>query len=364
MLRRKTIAVFFAVLSCLFLLTIFPKSTYAHPFNYGAVKTTLAIKQNQILLRTEAPQKIQFNSTDNAGQQQIATQYFADNLKIFVNSRACTFTLNSFNFAASNKTIFNGKFVCPISITDFRDLTIHSQMFLGYFANIDHFMNVSLQGKQINLIFNQANQDYPQNVKPVPKTAIGRFVAVEKQFIWLGIKHIWTGYDHILFLVSIVLLLRSLKEIIILVSSFTVAHSITLILAGLGILTISPRIVEPLIAVTIIYTALRNGQILLHKKWKVNVGERRVTTMSFGLIHGLGFAGALLATSVPNDYFIPSLLFFNVGVEIGQLGILLIIIPILFMIYRQQEKREILLTITIITVLLSSFWLVQRVFFY
>lgn len=123
-----------------------------------------------------------------------------------------------------------------------------------------------------------------------------------KQFIELGIKHIWTGYDHILFLLSVILLMRIPKKILLLVTSFTIAHSLTLLLAGFHVLEIPSDVVEPLIAFSIVYTAFRNVAILRKKEKEVLV-HGWFTTFGFGLIHGLGFASILNETYSSPPFF-------------------------------------------------------------
>jgi hydrogenase/urease accessory protein HupE len=178
----------------------------------------------------------------------------------------------------------------------------------------------------------------------------------------MGVKHIWTGYDHLLFLLSIVLLVRSISKILIIVTTFTIAHSLTLILATLHVITISPRIVEPLICLTIIYAALLNMKFLVRSKSTDNTYDLRLTTAGFGLIHGLGFAGALRAASLPTAYFVPSLLFFNLGIEIGQLLVLCIFIAILLLVDKSPKRREILAGISIATITIATFWFIERIF--
>jgi hydrogenase/urease accessory protein HupE len=343
--------------------TTLSNQAQAHPFNYGAIKTRLTAQGSQVVLHTEAPQNIKFVNEDEDAYQQRAQDYFSDNLRITYNKTPCKFTLNSFG-NPSNQTIFDGTYTCSSSINSFKNLKIHGELFNDYFGSAEHFVTLTIGEQQQHLIFNQSHTDYPKNVKPIPQTAFGRFLAAAKQFVWMGMLHIWTGYDHILFLISVILLLRSVKKILIIVTTFTIAHTITLILAGLGIITISPRIVEPLIALTIIYMALRNIQLLYKKEKIKNITERQATTGSFGLIHGLGFAGALLATQIPKEFFVPSLLFFNIGVELGQLCLLLLIVPLLFWSDKLPRHRLILMLVSFAIVLLSTFWFIERVFLY
>jgi hypothetical protein len=167
-----------------------------------------------------------------------------------------------------------------------------------------------------------------------------------------------------LFLLMVVLLVRRVKKILLLVSAFTVAHSVTLVLAALQILTLSPRVVEPLIALSIAYMAARNVMSL----WKRAYGqtdargaERLGVTAGFGLVHGLGFAGALAEVQIPQNFFVPAILWFNLGVEVGQLGILLVLVPLLWWIDRLKHRRGILLGISGVTMLVGVALAIIRV---
>lgn len=148
-------------------------------------------------------------------------------------------------------------------------------------------------------------------------------------FVELGVEHILSGLDHILFVLSLLLVFTSLKEILQFTSTFTVAHTVTLLLAGTGILVLPARIVEPLIAFSISYVALTNvffqGTFGRGHRW-----DKLSPIFLFGLFHGLGFAGLLQEIHVPSDRFISSLLSFNIGIELGQLIIVAAALPIIY----------------------------------
>jgi hypothetical protein len=190
------------------------------------------------------------------------------------------------------------------------------------------------------------------------------FLSVTGEYLFMGMLHIWTGYDHILFLLSVILLLRSFKKIFLLVTSFTIAHSITLILVSYYFVFIPPIFVEPLIALSIVYVAGRNIWLIKKKEEASNIGERWVSTFFFGLIHGLGFAGALLATDIPQEFFLPSLVVFNVGIEVGQFSILAVAIPLLFWLDKQVYARKVLTIFSAVICVLAVFWVVERVSFF
>ncbi len=136
-------------------------------------------------------------------------------------------------------------------------------------------------------------------------------------YLKLGFTHIVPlGLDHMLFVLGIYLLSRRARFVLWQVSAFTVAHSITLGLSMYGIVAVSPRIVEPLIALSIAYVAIENIFLSELKPWRVAL------VFAFGLLHGMGFAGALKELGLPRSEFVTALLTFNVGVEAGQMAVI------------------------------------------
>lgn len=137
------------------------------------------------------------------------------------------------------------------------------------------------------------------------------------RYLTLGFTHILpNGLDHMLFVLGIYLLSRRLRDVLLQVSAFTVAHSITLGLSMYGVLSMSPRVVEPMIAVSIAYVAIENIFLSELKSWRIAL------VFAFGLLHGMGFAGALKELGLPRSEFVTALLTFNLGVEAGQLTVI------------------------------------------
>ncbi|MFO0587560.1 MAG: HupE/UreJ family protein [Polyangiaceae bacterium] len=152
----------------------------------------------------------------------------------------------------------------------------------------------------------------------------------------LGIEHILTGYDHLTFLLGLVLVGGRWRSILWVVTAFTVAHSITLGLAALGVWAPRPSIIEPMIAVSIAYVGVENFFVKnAENRWRI--------TFPFGLIHGFGFAGALQEVALPRADVPAALFLFNLGVEIGQLGVLALALPLLAVVRRKPwfEKKGI-----------------------
>jgi hydrogenase/urease accessory protein HupE len=153
------------------------------------------------------------------------------------------------------------------------------------------------------------------------------------KFFAAGVEHIVTGYDHICFLIAVVLWASRAWPVVKIVTAFTVSHSITLSLAALQIVDIPSRWTEFAIALSIIYVALENF-------FTRKVEGRWRDTFFFGFVHGFGFASGLIEMGVPQRAIVPALASFNIGVEVGQIGVVLIVVPLLVLIDRLFFKGE------------------------
>ena len=179
--------------------------------------------------------------------------------------------------------------------------------------------------------------------------------SVAFQLFRMGIQHILTGYDHLLFLLGLILVGGRLRPLLVVVTAFTVAHSLTLGLAALGLWAPSPRLVEPAIALSIAYVGIEN--------WFVRDARRRwLITFPFGLVHGFGFAGALREIALPSGQIPLALASFNVGVEAGQLAVLALVLPaILWLGRRSWFADRGVRTVSTAIALAGLVWFVQRV---
>ena len=178
-------------------------------------------------------------------------------------------------------------------------------------------------------------------------------------FLKLGVLHILSGPDHVLFVLSLLLVFVSISEIVKLATTFTVAHSITLVLAGTGILLLPAIVVEPLIALSIAVMAL-TSVFFRESPWMKKHWGKIVLVFCFGLFHGLGFAGLLRDIAIPDDKFVSSLFAFNIGIEIGQLIVIGCAMPfILYFRHTAWYSRAIQVFAVFIS-LLALLWFVQR----
>ncbi len=173
-------------------------------------------------------------------------------------------------------------------------------------------------------------------------------------FFRLGVEHIVTGWDHLLFLLGLVLVPGRARAIALVVTAFTVAHSITLALATLGVWMPSPRIVEPAIALSIVYVGIES----LYAR---DVGKRWRVTFPFGLVHGFGFAGALREIALPRDRLPGALLAFNIGVEVGQLAVLAVVLPLLVVLRKRAGEERVVRVAAIAIAAIGAVWFVVRV---
>ncbi len=233
----------------------------------------------------------------------------------------------------------------------------------------DLMFNVDAQHRALVTVESQAGT---QNFVLSPETP--GFVVTSEDSGWLsqfltftrhGMHHIWAGYDHILFLITLLLgtavhmrsaaIGTALFEAAKVVTAFTLSHTLTLGLAAVGILRIPVAISESLIAVTIVLAAVNNiWPILTRRTWLI--------ALIFGLIHGVGFANVLAEMNLARDSLLVSLLAFNVGVEVGQLAIVLAAFPLILLATRLQRAMVLATTANLAVSAVGMVWFLNRAF--
>jgi hypothetical protein len=179
-------------------------------------------------------------------------------------------------------------------------------------------------------------------------------------YLVLGYKHILPlGFDHILFVLSLFLLSPKLKPVLLQATAFTIAHSVTLGLAMYNVIKIPSSIIEPLIALSIMYVALENIFSPRLKTSRIGV------VFIFGLVHGLGFAGALGSLGLPQNAYLISLIMFNVGVELGQITVILLAYFVLAKWFSQKPyyRKAIVIPLSAAIATIAAVLAVQRIFF-
>ena len=183
--------------------------------------------------------------------------------------------------------------------------------------------------------------------------------AVVRKFVPAGVQHILIGPDHLLFLVGLLLLGGTVRQLAVVVSAFTVAHSITLSLAALNIVNPPARIIEPAIALSIVYVGADNLMV------RDGRDVRAWIAFAFGFIHGFGFANVLREMDLPRLALGWSLFSFNVGVEIGQLLVVIAVATVLAALRSRSEAtgQRLVVVGSLAVIAAGAFWFIQRVFF-
>ncbi|CAA0101114.1 Uncharacterised protein [Halioglobus japonicus] len=197
--------------------------------------------------------------------------------------------------------------------------------------------------------------ELPEFIIPAESTAGD----VAGSYTWLGMEHIWGGFDHLLFVFGLLLLVGGGSRLLWTITAFTLGHSITLSLVTLGFFDYPVALVEFAIALSIFILAVEltrteKHDALWRNPWWLAGG--------FGLLHGMGFAGALAETGLPQDNVPLALLFFNVGIELGQIAFILVVLAVWFLIRRPLSRwQDSLLPVPIyILGSLSAMWCIER----
>jgi hypothetical protein len=228
----------------------------------------------------------------------------------------------------------------------------------------EYFLRLKREGEAMTLGFwlNEGLSHPPFELRQpniaTTTTAAGSVGQVIRQYVGLGFTHIVPkGLDHILFVLGLFLLSMRAKPLLLQVTAFTLAHSITLALSIYGVITLPSAIVEPLIALSITYVAIENLVLKEYRPW------RPVIVFAFGLLHGLGFAGVLEALGLPREQFATALLSFNVGVELGQLAVILAAFLSVGLWFGRKEwyRTRIVAPASIAIALVGLYWTAERI---
>jgi len=190
-----------------------------------------------------------------------------------------------------------------------------------------------------------------------PSAGLRSLTPIMVDYTRLGIEHILTGYDHLLFVLALALLVRKGRRLVASITAFTVAHSLTLACAVLGLVRLPVAPVEAAISLSIVLVCgecLRQTDSLARRApW--------IVAFAFGLLHGLGFASALLAIGLPENHVPTALLFFNVGVELGQLGVIALAFALRALVARLRLRAEVGRGLVYAMGTIAAYWSVDRI---
>jgi hypothetical protein len=250
-------------------------------------------------------------------------------------------------------------------ITKFSDPFIQGKYII---EDIDLVCNVSLKGSVIEIIHLSVLTDALVTINFKEDTFEG-LVTVQNNkieiplveqyypiaYLYLGVGHLFDGLDHILFIFGLLFCISGLVNIIKTITAFTIAHSITLGLSVYNILYLPQGTIEALIALTIVYLAseINDSDKQLKTPW--------LMAFSFGLLHGLGFAGALSEIGIANDQMLLSLLFFNVGIELAQLALIPIPLILIYVASKINFENYLQITASLCIGGMGFYWFIDRV---
>jgi hydrogenase/urease accessory protein HupE len=254
-----------------------------------------------------------------AGQDAVA-RALANGLTVQGDGKACAASLDrAWAIEDEGSVVFQVRYTCPEIPTR---LVLAMPMLDTLAPGHRHLARVFRAGKPQVKVLDRAHAtwdlDPAKAASSGPDTATG---SLGWSMLKLGVEHILTGADHLVFLLGLILVGGSFRSLLGVVSAFTLAHSITLALATLGVFSPSPLLVEPAIALSIAYVGIENLFVKdASNRWRI--------TFPFGLIHGFGFAGALREIALPRAQLPIALVSFNLGVELGQLAVLSLALPL------------------------------------
>lgn len=226
--------------------------------------------------------------------------------------------------------------------------------------NPDELIIAEIEQGQLSLKAEEMTAEYRAALKRQRMRRLNAMSSGEKFWIFVkaGVEHIVPkGLDHILFVLGLFFSSLLIGSLLKQITAFTLAHTITLALSALGVVQIPLDIVEPLIALSIVWIAVENCLFKQTSKW------RPIIVFSFGLLHGLGFAAVLNVYGLPKGSLIPSLLAFNIGVELGQILVLFSALALVWFIRKKSWYRQgVQIPISIMIGLAGLYWFIERVF--
>jgi hydrogenase/urease accessory protein HupE len=311
-------------LALLLLFLLVPQLASAHTALSGNLEGV--ITDNQIDLKFIFPEERKLDDKDKFNT------YTQSALKFSTNNQACGLAL--VDFVTSIPTIVTFKVTCPVAIEKLKiDSTFFNEEGIIFNAQFD-----KEKVRQFYVFDEVQTSTELDFTPPDPYANQKALIKRASDFINMGIKHNYTGYDHILFIVALILAIRKLSTIIKTATAFTISHSITLLLTMYNVINISSKIVEPLIALSIVVVALLD---IFKKRLPKSISYWQVAFV-FGLIHGTGFSAALKELQIPKNEILLPLLSFNVGVELAQASIIFVGILILFLLRKLPNQDRLI----------------------
>lgn len=335
-----------------------PAFAHPAPFSYldvrlttSGIEGTLVLHDFDVAHELDAPPETLLDPATLQRHASAIRTFVLERLRMDADGRDVTWEITTIR-AVPERTAVEIAYRAPLR-SSVGHLTIHAALF-PYDPNHQTFVNVYEEG----LLTHQEVLGAAHTTCEYYTGGRQGAFAVFKAFTAAGIHHIAIGPDHILFIVGLLLLGGSVLRLLGIVSAFTVGHSITLSLAALNIVAPPARIVEPAIALSIVYVGADN---LLSTKGARDV--RALIALFFGLVHGFGFASVLREIGLPARALGISLFSFNLGVEIGQ-AVLVVIVASLLALLRMRSPtiaRHVVTAASVVVTLAGTYWFAQRI---
>jgi hypothetical protein len=296
------------------------------------------ITTHQTKLRDELASKIQVSNNSEPGKLEVAAAIQDLKLPSSVNLKTHSTLRLTYKFGQA-----------------IRDAKINYDLFVPGVSTASCLATVLQDGNVQNVVFTPENHEFILAGDSARAAAPVDF----KSFVFLGLEHILTGYDHLLFLLSLLALGGGLRYLLKVVTAFTLAHSVTLALTTLGIIALPGRIIESGIALSIAYVAAEN----IFSRNKTGLERSRwIITFVFGLLHGMGFAGLLGEMNLSNSSLPVALVGFNLGVELGQLSVVIPAFLLLRGLERWKIGPQIRWAASAFAIAAGLYWFVERAF--
>ena len=350
------------ILFSLFLFFTF-ESLYAHPLNTSNIEIYLNKPQATLSLRFyifNLKPLLMLQDDPTAAtvskHKSEVLHYIQKSIQIKNGVDQCKLTPLLFRVEEEIALQSEFQIVCKEAI---EDLSINYTLFFEFDKTQEGVMQLLTPNDEKLFIFSPHQKEYQLKLDASPKELDFQ------NFIIEGVWHIWEGIDHILFLLMLLLpsvLLRNsfrdtLFDVLKIVTAFTLSHSLTLSLSMFGFLRPPEQTIETLIALSVLFTALNNIYPLLSfkKEW--------LLAFLFGFIHGFGFANAMQEMELSNSNFVGGVFGFNIGVEIGQIVIVALLLPMLYALSSKRTYRALLMpAISLVVAAIALFWALERAF--
>lgn len=345
----------------LFFGTSTPALAHSESLGYSAITVTgneinyeLFLDQRDLLPLFDTSKDNEMDNGELSSQKESIASFLQKDLRIDVDSKPLTMELLSMEVVTKDST---RGVVLQLKFSD--DETIEQfNMHYDLVFEDAPFHKSMLSVRSGDFFYQDILENHRKDIQvTLPLSAVDPSDQSAGSILWkyflIGIEHIIFGFDHLLFLLSLVLIATRFKDTLKIVTAFTIAHSITLIMTSTGLIRVVSSWVEALIALSICYVALEN--IFVKKvKW------RWILTGAFGLIHGMGFAGALSDLGFAKNNLLGSLLMFNLGVEAGQLMVLCLVLPLLLWLRKFPWYRKLMISASCLIFVLAFYWLIER----